>query len=192
LCRDEHEHEKYTGSLQPASFGILTAGFFRPKQKVASMNLTAIAGLVGFLIVSFLPATMGALFPPGAWYEQLAKPDWRPPNWLFAPAWTLLYLTIAISGWLVWQRVGFAGARLAFTVFLLQLVLNAAWTPLFFGLHRPDLAFIEIVVLWLSILATLALFYPIVPVAGLLLLPYLAWVTFAGALNFAIWRLNAG
>jgi tryptophan-rich sensory protein len=156
------------------------------------MNLTAIAGLVGFLIVAFLPATMGALFPPGDWYEELAKPDWRPPNWIFAPAWTLLYLTIGVAGWLIWQRVGFAGARLAFIVFFLQLILNAAWTPLFFGLHRPDLAFVEIVVLWLSILATIALFYPIVPAAGLLLLPYLAWVTFASALNFAIWRLNVG
>jgi tryptophan-rich sensory protein len=120
----------------------------------------------------------------------LAKPTWRPPNWLFAPVWTVLYFTIAISGWLVWREAGFAGAALPLAIYALQLVLNAAWTPIFFGLHRPDLGFLDIVLVWLSIIATIALFFPIHPAAALLLLPYLAWVTFAAALNFAVWRLN--
>ncbi len=97
---------------------------------------------------------------------------------------------IAVSGWLVWQRAGFAGAALPLAVYAVQLALNAAWTPLFFGLHRPDLGFLDIVLVWLSIVATSALFYPIHAGAALLLIPYLAWVTFAAALNFAVWRLN--
>jgi benzodiazapine receptor len=104
--------------------------------------------------------------------------------------WTVLYFTIAISGWLVWREAGFAGAALPLAIYAMQLVLNAAWTPIFFGLHRPDLGFLDIVLVWLSIIATIALFSPIHMAAALLLLPYLAWVTFAAALNFAVWRLN--
>jgi translocator protein len=111
-------------------------------------------------------------------------------NWLFAPVWTVLYFTIAISGWLVWREAGFAGAALPLAIYALQLVLNAAWTPIFFGLHRPDLRFLDIVLVWVSIIATIARFFPIHAAAALLLLPYLAWVTFAAALNFAVWRLN--
>lgn len=146
--------------------------------------------LLGFITVCFLTAMTGAFFRPGEWYERLKKPSWRPPNWLFAPVWTVLYVMIAVSGWLVWREVGFAGAALPLTVYALQLVLNAAWTPLFFGLHRPDLGFFDIVLVWLSIVATIVLFIPIHVGAGLLLVPYLAWVTFATALNFAVWRLN--
>jgi benzodiazapine receptor len=104
--------------------------------------------------------------------------------------WTVLYFTIAVSGWLVWREVGFATAAVPLTVYAEQLVLNAAWTPIFFGLHRPDIGLLDIVLVWFSIVATIALFYPINAGAALLLLPYLAWVTFAAALNFAIWRLN--
>jgi benzodiazapine receptor len=146
--------------------------------------------LLGFIVACFLAALTGAVFRPGDWYERLAKPSWRPPNRLFAPVWTILYFTIAVSGWLVWREVGFASAALPLSIYALQLVLNAAWTPLFFGLHRVDLGFLDIVLLWLSIVATIALFYPIHAGAALLLLPYLAWVTFAATLNFAIWRLN--
>ena len=102
----------------------------------------------------------GAVFPRSEWYEQLVKPSWRPPNWLFASAWTVLYLTIAVSGWLVWREFGFAAATLPFAIYFIQLILNAAWTPIFFGLHRPDLALIEIVLLWWSIVATIAFFHP--------------------------------
>ncbi len=97
---------------------------------------------------------------------------------------------IAISGWLVWGEDGFSGAALALAVYAIQLVLNAAWTSIFFGLHRLGLGFLHIVLVWLSIVATMWLFYPIHALAALLLLPYLLWVSFAAALNFAIWRLN--
>jgi translocator protein len=150
-------------------------------------SLTALAG---FVAVCFLAAMTGALFRPGEWYERLKKPSWRPPNRLFAPVWTVLYMMIAVSGWLVWRQTGFAGAAWPLAVYALQLVLNAVWTPLFFGLHRPDLGFLDIVLVWLSIVATIILFFPIHVGAALLLVPYLAWVTFATALNFAVWRLN--
>ncbi len=154
------------------------------------MDLSSVAALAAFLVACFAAASMGAFFRPGAWYEGLAKPSWRPPNRLFAPVWTILYIMIAISGWLVWMRAGFAGAALPLGVYALQILLNALWTPLFFGLRRPDLGMVGIVSLWLSIVATIALFMPISGWAAILLLPYLAWVSFASALNFAIWRLN--
>jgi len=154
------------------------------------MNLPSIAVLFGFIGACFLAATSGALFRPGMWYERLRKPGWRPPNWLFAPAWSALYLTIAISGWLVWRRAGFSGAPVPFTVYGISLLFNAAWPAFFFGLRRPDLAFVELILLWFSIVAVIAEFHPIESNAALLLLPYMAWVTFAGALNFTIWQMN--
>ena len=156
------------------------------------MYLWSIIVLVGFVGICFLAATTGAMFRPGDWYEQLRKPVWRPPNWVFPPAWTFLYLTIAVSGWLVWRTSGFAGAAFPFAIYLVQLILNASWSPIFFGMRRPDLAFIEVVMLWLSIIATIAAFHRVNAVAAWLLLPYLAWVTFAAALNLTIWRLNRG
>jgi len=156
------------------------------------MDISSIIVLIGFVGTCSLAAMTGAMFRPGDWYEQLRKPAWRPPNWVFPPAWAFLYLTIAVSGWLVWLTAGLAGAVLPLAIYLVQLVLNAAWTPIFFGLHRPDLAFIEIVILWLSIVATMAAFHPVNAAAAWLLLPYLLWVTFAAALNFTVWRLNRG
>ena len=147
--------------------------------------------LLGFIAACFLAAMTGVLFRPGEWYERLKKPSWRPSNRLFAPVWTVLYLMIAVSGWLVWREAGFAGATLPLAVYGLQLVLNAAWTPLFFGLHRPDRGFVDILLVWLSIVATIVLFIPIHVGAAWLLLPYLARVTFATALNFAVWRMNS-
>ncbi len=147
-------------------------------------------GLAGFLIACVAAASSGAVFKPGQWYETLAKPWWRPPNWLFPVAWTVLYGCIAVSGWLVWKTAGFAGAATALAVYGAQLVFNAAWSGLFFGLHRIDLAFAELVLLWLSIVATVATFAPVSLLAAELLLPYLVWVTFAGVLNLSIWQLN--
>lgn len=154
------------------------------------MTVSSIAGLIGFAAACALAASMGAVFRPGLWYERLRKPAWRPPNWAFAPAWTILYGMIAVAGWLVWRRHGFGGAPLALSVYAVQLLLNMAWTPIFFGLHRPGLALLEILILWLAIAATIAAFAPLHPAAAWLLTPYLAWVAFASALNFAIWRLN--
>ena len=122
------------------------------------MEISSIVALAGFIAACFLAAMTGAFFRPGEWYERLKKPSWRPPNRLFAPVWTVLYVMIAVSGWLVWREAGFAGAALPLAIYALQLVLNAAWTPLFFGLHRPDLGFVDIVLVWLSIVATIVLF----------------------------------
>jgi tryptophan-rich sensory protein len=154
------------------------------------MSFASFLVLLAFVGACFLAAMTGAIFRPGEWYERLAKPDWRPPNRLFAPVWSLLYLMIAVSGWLVWRRAGFAGAAVPFAFYLAQLVLNAAWTPVFFGLHRIDLGFAVIVLLWLAIAATIGAFYSVDMIAAFLLLPYLAWVGFAAALNLSIWRRN--
>jgi len=154
------------------------------------MDLASVIVLIGFIGACLLAATTGATFRPGDWYEQLKKPSWRPPNWVFAPAWAVLYLTIAVSGWLVWRTAGFAGAAAPLSIYLLQLGLNAAWSAIFFGMRRPDLAFVEIMLLWLSIVATIAAFHPVNVAAAWLLLPYLAWVTFAAVLNLTVWRMN--
>jgi tryptophan-rich sensory protein len=151
-------------------------------------------GLVGWIAVCFLAASVGSLFTArsvGTWYVALAKPSWTPPSWLFGPVWTVLYLLMGAAAWLVWRREGLAAAAGPLSLFLAQLALNAAWSFLFFGLRRPDLAFGEIVLLWCLIIATTVSFWSKAPSAGALMLPYLAWVTFASGLTFAIWGLNA-
>jgi len=125
------------------------------------------------------------------WYPGIAKPAWTPPDAAFGPVWTALYIMMGISAWLVWRRAGWNGGRGPLMLFALQLVLNTTWSFLFFGLQRPGLAALEIVVLWLAIIATLIAFARIDRLAGALLVPYLAWASFACALNFTIWRMNA-
>jgi tryptophan-rich sensory protein len=127
---------------------------------------------------------------PGEWYADLNKPAWNPPGWIFGPVWTALYAMMAVAAWLVWQQGGFVVQRRPLGMFLAQLALNALWTPLFFGLRHPGLAFAEIILLWLAILATLLAFRPVSRTAAWLLVPYLAWVSFAAVLNGTIWRLN--
>lgn len=146
--------------------------------------------LIGWLALCFAATGTAAFVSIDGWYAALQKPSWNPPAWVFGPAWTVLYISMAVAAWLVWRQGGWKAQGRALGLFLVQWVLNALWTPLFFGLHRPGLAFAEIVILWLAIAATLAAFWRINKVAGALLVPYLAWVTFAAALNFAIWRLN--
>ena len=147
-------------------------------------------GLAGWLAACFCAAAGGVVFPPGPWYALLQKPSWTPPGWIFGPVWTALYVLMALAAWLVWSRAGFAGARVALGLFLLQLVLNAAWSWLFFGLHRPGLALADIVALWILLLATLVVFWRRRPLAGALLVPYLLWVSLASALNWELWRMN--
>jgi tryptophan-rich sensory protein len=154
------------------------------------MKMHSLVALAAFIAASFAAAATGAIFRPGDWYRNLDKPEWRPPDWLFAPVWTVLYALIALSGWLVWREAGIAVAALPLGIYAIQLLLNAAWTPIFFGLHRPGLALVEIVVLWAAILATIILFQRVSLGAALLLVPYLAWVSFAAALNYSIWRRN--
>jgi tryptophan-rich sensory protein len=145
-----------------------------------------IPALVGWVFICFAAASLGGLFMPGEWYASLKKPTWNPPAWIFGPVWTALYTTMAAAAWLVWRRGGWAAQRRPLLLFLAQLALNAVWTPLFFGLHRPGLAFAEIVLLWLAIAASLAAFCSVSRAAAWLLVPYLAWVSFAAVLNFTL------
>ncbi len=144
----------------------------------------------GWMLACYASAAMGGLFMPGEWYASLQKPSWNPPGWIFGPVWTTLYTMMAVAAWMVWRRGGWGKQRKPLLIFVVQLALNALWTPLFFGLHQPGLAFTEIVLLWLAIVATIMVFGPVSRTAMLLLVPYLAWVSFAAALNFTLWRLN--
>jgi translocator protein len=154
------------------------------------MTTPDILGFAVFFTACLLTAASGALFRPGAWYESLRKPWWRPPNWLFGPAWTVLYLMICVSGWLVWRKAGVAGAALPLAIYGVHLLVNAAWSGFFFGMRRMDLALVDVTLLWLSIVAMIWLFHPIEPLAAWLLAPYLAWVSFAACLNATMLRLN--
>ncbi|MBM3263312.1 MAG: tryptophan-rich sensory protein [candidate division Zixibacteria bacterium] len=154
-------------------------------------GLRAGFALAGWLALCFSAAASGALFMPGEWYAMLRKPSWNPPSWVFGPVWTTLFTMMAVAGWMVWRRGGFTAQRRALVPFLGQLALNAAWTPLFFGLHRPGLAFVEILLLWLAIAWTIAAFWRVHRLAAGVLGPYLAWVSFAAVLNGTLWRLNA-
>ncbi len=162
--------------------------FTKPAPFSAGRQILALAGWV---LLCFAAAALGGLFMPGDWYASLKKPSWNPPGWIFGPVWTALYTMMAVAAWLVWRSGGFAAQRRPLALFLVQLALNAAWTPLFFGLHWPGVAFAEILFLWLAIGATLLAFRPVSGVAAWLLAPYLAWVSFAAALNFTLWRLNS-
>jgi tryptophan-rich sensory protein len=151
-------------------------------------------GLVVFLVVCFAAAGIGgAVTTPkiGTWYATLVKPSWNPPNWIFGPVWSALYCCMAVAGWLVWREQGFVGAKLPLGLFAVQLALNVLWSCIFFGLETPGFAFVEVLLLWAAIAATMVTFWQRSMIAGLLFVPYLAWVSFASILNFAIWRLNA-
>jgi len=155
--------------------------------------LTKSIGLVVCLLVTFAAAALGSIATGtsvGQWYQSLTKPSLTPPDWVFGPVWTALYIMMAVAAWLLWQKKGFYHVRWPLALFLLQLALNTLWSVIFFGLRSPALAAIEIVVLWLAIAATLVAFWRHSVVAALLLLPYLAWVTFAALLNFQFAWLN--
>ena len=151
-----------------------------------------ISGFIGWLISSFGAAAIGACatIKAAGFYQELVRPGWAPPGSIFGPVWSVLYLLMAIAAWLVWRERGFQGARSALTFFILQLATNALWSWLFFAWHAGAWASAEIIVLWLLILTTVAAFWRVRPLAATLLLPYLAWVTFATALCFSVWRSN--
>lgn len=151
-----------------------------------------IFGLVGWLALTFVAAAIGARASVGApsFYAALSQPAWAPPAWLFGPVWTTLYALMAVAAWLVWRAHGVAAARGALALFVVQLALNALWSWLFFAWRRGALAFIEVLILWLLVAATLIAFWRLSRLAGALLVPYLAWVTFAAMLTFAIWQRN--
>ncbi|MBU4274786.1 tryptophan-rich sensory protein [Patescibacteria group bacterium] len=143
-----------------------------------SIVVCQLAGLVG--AVFMIPAMEG-------WYKNLRKPFFAPPDWIFSPVWIILFMLMGVSLFLVWKKRADGEARV---VFFTQLILNILWSAFFFGLKSPGLAFIELVFLWFAILCTIIIFYKIYKLAGLLLLPYILWVTFAGVLNFSIWIIN--
>lgn len=145
--------------------------------------------LLGLVVVSFAAAIPAGLWPPGAWYQSLVKSAWIPPAWVFGPVWTTLYLVMGVAAWRVWRETH-ARREQALRLWWIQLFLNALWSPLFFGWHRLDLALLEILVLLGFIAATARHFWHIDRGAGLLLIPYLAWVGFASFLNFTLWQLN--
>jgi len=149
-----------------------------------------ILALAGFLLASFAVVGLGGVTTVNAvreWYPTIAKPVWTPPSWLFGPVWTALYAMMAVAAWLVWRRVSWSGALLWWAA---QLALNATWSPVFFGMHQIGWALVIIALLWLAIVGTTVAFWRVNPVAGWLFVPYLAWVSFATALNFALWRMN--
>jgi tryptophan-rich sensory protein len=143
--------------------------------------------LLIFIVIVVATAMTGILFKPGDWYKSLAKPSWTPPDWLFGPVWSILYLMIAVAGWLVWTTLGMSSLML---VWGLQLVLNGMWSWMFFGLRRMDLAFVDVVMMWLTIATFIALAATAAPLAAILFVPYLVWVTIAAALNLSVWRRN--
>lgn len=145
--------------------------------------MAAYLSLIPFLVVVFGAALTGAFFMPGEWYKSLNKPTWTPPDWLFAPAWTVLYIMIAVAGWLVWQTQGWGAALIVWSA---NLIFNAAWSWLMFGRRQIGIALIDALAMLLTIMAFVALTRSATPIAALLFLPYLAWVAFASALNYSI------
>ena len=151
-----------------------------------------ILGLFVWLIVSFAASAVGAVasIQAKSFYSQLIKPNWAPPPGIFGPVWTVLYALMGIAAWLVWRSRGFPANRKALILFLLQLALNALWSWLFFAWYLGTLALVDIVVLWIFIVATIVSFWRVRPLAGGLLIPYLLWVSFASVLNYSLWQLN--
>jgi len=154
---------------------------------VAHQPAIPLAAWIGLCVGGGL--LVGFAFPADRWYGALTKPAWTPPGIVFAPVWTILYVMMGVAAWRIDRGAG-ARRRYALWLFAAQLALNLAWTPVFFGVHSPGAALAVIVVLWMTIAATVVAFLRIDRMAGWLMAPYLAWVTFAAALNLAIWRLN--
>lgn len=144
---------------------------------------------VVFVIIVLAAASSGAIFKPGAWYDGLRKPSWTPPKWAFPVVWTILYLFIGYAGWLVWNE---AGWTLPIALWGIQMVANALWSFFFFGIRRMDLALVDVGILWLSIALFILAAWPVAPLASLLFVPYLVWVSAAALLNHSVRSLNPG
>jgi translocator protein len=186
---------------QPPSFGSSSRSGFDPNSpppysrtdRGRRKPVVVWLGLVVSLALAFLAAALGGWMTStslSTWYPGLTKPSWNPPDWVFGPVWTLLYTMMAVAAWLVWREGRGRDTTRALTFYGVQLFLNTLWSGLFFALQSPGAAVIEVVVFWLSILATVVACWRVMRWAGLLLVPYLAWVSFAAALNFAVWQLN--
>lgn len=164
---------------------------FQTAERSRNTGFQNIAVLIGFLALTLgVGIFAGLVTEPNvmSWYPTLTKPSFNPPNWVFAPVWTTLYILMAVAGWRVWRITDFRARALLY--WALQLVLNFAWSFIFFGAHQITAALIEIAVLWLAGLTTTVTFFRIDRIAGWLFVPYLLWVSFAAVLNGAIWQLN--
>jgi len=157
---------------------------------------TQALALLLWLSLAFFTAAVGAIasVTAASFYAELVRPSWAPPAWLFGPMWSTLYTLMGVAAWLVWRQGRLQGTatKNALTLFVVQLAVNALWSWLFFAWRLGAWSFAEIIVLWVMILATLVSFYRVNRLAGLLLVPYLAWVTLATALTFSVWRANPG
>ena len=155
---------------------------------------TRVFALIAFMVLCLIISASGGAVTATSvndWYAALNKPFFNPPNWLFGPMWTLIYFLIAFSGWRVWLKTGISNAKGPFALYAVQLTLNLAWSFLFFGAQSPILGLIDIVILLAVIIANMIAFWRIDRLAGMLLVPYAAWVGFATLLNAAIWHLNS-
>lgn len=152
-----------------------------------------LVGLILWLGITFLAAFTGAMgsMEAASFYATLRLPDWAPPGWLFGPVWTGLYLLMGVAAWIVWRDGGWKAAP-ALGLYVLQLMLNALWSWLFFAWRMGAAAMVDVTLLWILVLVTIGAFNRRSRLAALMLLPYLAWITFAAALNLAVWRLNPG
>lgn len=148
---------------------------------VISILMCQLAGIIGSLFTSSSIPT---------WYATLNKPSFNPPNWIFAPVWISLYVMMGISFYLIWRKSGIPNFGFLMSVFIFQLVLNAFWSIIFFGLKSPGFAFLEIIFLWLAILMCVIYFFKVSKISSFLLIPYLLWVGFASVLNYFLWQLN--
>ncbi|MEI7998349.1 MAG: TspO/MBR family protein [Candidatus Omnitrophota bacterium] len=149
--------------------------------------------LLVFIILCFSAAALGTVFTNSSlksWYPTIKKPLWNPPNWVFAPVWTILFMMMAMAGWMVWERLTQRIFCLSMVLFIIQLILNVAWSAVFFGFRSPFLALLEIIFLWLFVGLTMITFLNVYTLAGVLFLPYFLWVSFAAVLNYSIWRKN--
>jgi benzodiazapine receptor len=173
---------------------------FRDETRASPAGGTATSPLrqalvfLGLGAITFAAAAIGSAVTATSvdgWYRTLHKPAWNPPGWVFGPVWAILYCLMAIAAWLVWKKAGWSGARGAMSLYFLQLAFNVGWSVLFFGMQSPGLALVEIAGLWLLIVATIIAFRRHSGAAAWLMVPYLAWTTFAAVLNFALWRMNA-
>ena len=156
--------------------------------------MKSLATLLAWIIICLAVGFIGSIFTIPSiptWFAGLNKPPFSPPNWIFSPVWTTLFILMGISAWLIWEKgISNKEVRSAIMIFAAQLVLNMLWSILFFGLKSPLSAFLEIIVLWLFILATILSFYKISKPAAWLLIPYILWVSFASVLNLSIWLIN--
>ena len=162
------------------------------RRESAMKSSQQIWGLVIFVVLCLATGFIGSLATTPnieGWYDLIEKPDWTPPSSVFGPVWTALYLMMALAAWFVWRKPD-AKRTIPLILFFFQLFLNALWSWIFFGAHNPGAAVVEIFLLWVVILLTIIAFWKMTPVAGILMVPYILWVSYASALNFAIWRLG--